>query len=45
MNSFFRTTSFFSDTSKVRPLFPVVNNNREENVFHSQTKFRRVNRA
>jgi hypothetical protein len=40
MNSFFWTTSFFSDTSKVRPLPRLVNNNREKNVVVSQTEFR-----
>jgi hypothetical protein len=39
MNSFFWTTSFFSDTSKVRPLPRLVNNNREKNVIASQTEF------
>ena len=39
MNSFFWTTSFFSDTSKVRPLPRLVNNNRDKNVAAAQTKF------
>jgi hypothetical protein len=37
MNSFFWTTSFFSDTSKVRPRPALVNSNRDKNVAVSQT--------
>ena len=39
MNSFFWTTSFFSDTSKIRPLPRLVNNNRDKNVIAAQTDF------
>jgi serine protease Do len=43
MNSFFWTTSFFSDTSKVRPHAALVNNNHDENVVAAQTDFCRSN--
>ncbi len=39
MNSFFWTTSFFSDTSKLRPHAALVNNNPDKNVSASQTEF------